>query len=59
MRKLKPIQQAILESLERLTDIYEGMPTEEQEALHKWEVENLDGHSVKTTDWPGWRKYLQ
>lgn len=34
------------------------LPPEELLALTKWESENLDGHSVATSDWPGWLKYL-
>jgi len=26
--------------------------------LKAWERENLDGHSVGTSDWPGWEKYI-
>lgn len=42
----------------QLLEIYERMPVEERDALHEWEHENIDGHSIGTTDWPGWRKYL-
>jgi hypothetical protein len=30
----------------------------EKAALEKWERENLDGCSVCTSDWPGWKKYI-
>lgn len=37
---------------------YESMPEEEKEELHRWEQKHLDGHSVATSDWPGWERYV-
>lgn len=34
------------------------MPETERTELEKWEKENLDGHSVGSSDWPGWEKYI-
>ena len=44
--------------MKRMVEAYEGMPEEEKEDLHRWEKEHLDGHSVATSDWPGWEKYV-
>lgn len=35
-----------------------AMPEEEREELIWWESENVDGHDVGTSDWPGWIKYI-
>lgn len=35
-----------------------AMPESEKQALLDWEQANLDGHSVGTSDWPGWEKYI-
>jgi len=53
---------------ERATEIYaymhamkgvlSAMSSDEREELEKWEVENIDGHSIGTSDWPGWVKYI-
>jgi hypothetical protein len=53
---------------ERATEIYaymhalmgafSAMPEAERTELDKWEKENLDGHSIGTSDWPGWKKYI-
>lgn len=42
----------------RMLKAYEDMDEEEREELHRWEREHLDGHSVATSDWPGWEKYV-
>ena len=34
------------------------LPPDEEAALNAWESEYLDGHSIRTSDWPGWAKYL-
>lgn len=36
-----------------------ALPPDELAALQQWEKENLDGHSIGTDDWPGWRRYLR
>jgi ribosomal protein L40E len=38
--------------------VYAAMSEDEREALHEWERLNIDGHSVGTSDWPGWVKYI-
>jgi hypothetical protein len=53
---------------ERATEIYaymyammgvlSAMSETERSELEKWEKENLDGHSIGTSDWPGWEKYI-
>lgn len=42
----------------RVFKAYENMDEEEREELHRWEQEHLDGHSVATSDWPGWEKHV-
>lgn len=37
---------------------YAAMPQDEKNELHQWEVENLHGDTVGTSDWPGWTKYI-
>lgn len=40
---------------EAMIKAYDEKLTEQQRAeFHAWEKENLDGHSVATSDWPGW-----
>ena len=43
----------------KVVKAYESMPEEEKEELHRWEQEHLDGHSVATSDWPGWERYVR
>jgi hypothetical protein len=37
---------------------FAAMPEHERQELYAWEAANLDGHSVGTSDWPGWIKYI-
>lgn len=34
------------------------MTEEQKQELEKWEVENIDGHSISTADWPGWEAII-
>src|ERR1043165_3909285 len=34
------------------------MTQEQMAELEKWEVENIDGHSISTADWPGWEPII-
>lgn len=34
------------------------MTEEQKRELGEWERENLDGHSVSTSDWPGWEQII-
>lgn len=34
------------------------MTEEQKRELEAWERENLDGHSVGTSDWPGWEQII-
>jgi hypothetical protein len=34
------------------------MPEEQRRALEEWEVENIDGHTIGTSDWPGWEQII-
>ena len=53
---------------ERATEIYAYMHTmmgalsamsaDQRAELDEWEKDNLDGHSIGTSDWPGWEKYI-
>lgn len=38
--------------------VYAALPQPERDALAEWEAANLDGHTVATSDWPGWDKYI-
>jgi Meiotically up-regulated gene 113 len=38
--------------------VYAAMPEEKKAALLAWERDNLDGFSVRTSDWPGWFEYI-
>ncbi len=31
---------------------------EQRREMEQWESENLDGHSVASTDWPGWEALI-
>jgi hypothetical protein len=42
----------------RVLKVYENMDEKEREELHRWERKHLDGHSLATSDWPGWEKYV-
>jgi Meiotically up-regulated gene 113 len=35
-----------------------AMPEAEKRELLEWEARNLDGCTVGTSDWPGWKKYV-
>ena len=35
-----------------------AMSNNEKAKLNDWEKENLDGHSIGTSDWPGWEKHI-
>lgn len=37
---------------------YSAMSEQERAALAEWEEQNLDDHSIGTSDWPGWQKYI-
>jgi hypothetical protein len=53
---------------ERTTEVYaymhammgalSAMSSNERKQLERWEKENLDGHSIATSDWPGWEKHI-
>jgi hypothetical protein len=34
------------------------MTDEQMAELEKWEVENIDGHTIGTADWPGWEQII-
>lgn len=34
------------------------MTQEQVKALEDWEVKNIDGHSISTSDWPGWEQII-
>jgi hypothetical protein len=34
------------------------MTEEQREALEDWEVKNIDGHTIGTSDWPGWEPII-
>jgi hypothetical protein len=34
------------------------MTEEQRRELEEWEVKNIDGHSVGTSDWPGWEPLI-
>ncbi len=48
----------ILEWNAMLHGVSKAMTEEERAELLEWERSHLDGHSVGTHDWPGWRKYI-
>lgn len=35
-----------------------AMSADQRAKLEAWEKDNLDGHSIGTSDWPGWEKYI-
>ncbi|MCK2240983.1 MULTISPECIES: hypothetical protein [unclassified Crossiella] len=48
-------RQTFMDWFEAMRQAYEQRLTDQQRAeLHAWEEANLDGHSVATSDWPGW-----
>lgn len=42
----------------QMVAVYHMMSEEERVAFHQWEGEHLDGHSVASSDWPGWVRYI-
>ncbi len=34
------------------------MTKEQMDELEDWEVKNIDGHSIGTSDWPGWEPII-
>lgn len=51
-------RQAILDWHTAMHDAYETMDEQQRDALHSWEIAHIDGHSVGTSDWPGWRDLI-
>ncbi len=48
-----------IEWYRKLVHAYEHVLTEEEkDALHEWERQHLDGTTVGTSDWPGWKKHI-
>jgi len=41
-----------------LIEAYRVMSDEEKKELEEWEKKNVNGHSVVTSDWPGWERYI-
>src|SRR5258708_12862192 len=58
MRQLNFSQVDLMTWLTVMVGVYAALPVEEKEKLHEWEARNLDGHSVGTSDWPGWKNYI-
>jgi len=42
----------------KLIEAYRVMSDEEKKELEEWEKKNVNGHSVVTSDWPGWERYI-
>ena len=58
MQQLNFSQVDLMTWLTVMVGVYAALPVEEKEKLHEWEARNLDGHSVGTSDWPGWKNYI-
>lgn len=48
-------RRGLMEWHRRMVEISNEMSLEERAGLQAWERENLDGCTVGTSDWPGWR----
>jgi len=46
-------------TVERIMAMHPKMTDEERDALAQWEHDHLDGASVGTTEWPGWRAVVE
>ena len=60
-----PQAKSKVEYRRELLDWYKQMVTvaarlspEARSELEAWEQLNLNGHSIGTTDWPGWQRYM-
>ena len=42
----------------RMVEAFVTMPPASQKALLDWEAKNLDGETVRTSDWPGWAAFV-
>lgn len=48
-------RRGVMEWYRRMVEISNEMSPEERARLQAWERDNLDGCTVGTSDWPGWR----
>lgn len=51
-------QQRVMDWFEAMHRAYEGFSDEQRAEFHAWEKSNIDGHSVATSDWPGWEPLI-
>jgi hypothetical protein len=58
MNRRETFQIELLNWFSAMVGAGKAMPAAEMRELLQWEAENLDGGSVATSDWPGWKKYV-
>lgn len=51
-------QQRIRDWMEQMVDVALTLSEKDRAELEAWELLNIDGHTVGTSDWPGWLRYL-
>jgi hypothetical protein len=54
----KERSEAMTDWYAKLIEAYRVMSDEEKRELEEWEKKNVNGHSVATSDWPGWERYI-
>lgn len=59
MRRLRPMQQAIHDRHVWYVETAKAMTPQDRAELEAWEKAHINGHSVGTSDWPGWRRFEQ
>jgi hypothetical protein len=57
-RSNRAFTEQMMSWVNRMMDAYKNMSPSQQKALTEWEAANLDGHSVGTSDWPGWESLI-
>lgn len=54
----KAEREALIKWWNRMQEAWETMSPEQRAELQTWEDQNLDGHSIGTSDWPGWEPLI-
>jgi hypothetical protein len=50
--------QSLLRFMALMQLAFKFMTQEQMAELEDWEIKNIDGHSIGTSDWPGWEPII-
>jgi hypothetical protein len=56
--KLREQRACIRDYYAMMLGAYAALPEAKKKEVHEWDRTHVDGHSVATSDWPGWAKYI-